>query len=153
MLKTLANVQDEAEIMQRLASIGPSSRRRWGTMTVDQMICHLNDAFRVALGGKSARPVKNQYNGPLMRWFALWLPLPWPHGVPTAPECDGNLGGTPPADFERDKRELLALLERFAARPNDVAQQAHPFFGQMTEKEWMRWGYLHADHHLRQFGA
>ena len=153
MLKTLANVQDEAEIVRRLASIGPSSRRRWGTMTVDQMICHLNDAFRVALGCKSARPVKNQYNGPLMRWFALWLPLPWPHGVPTVPECDGNLGGTPPADFERDKRELLALLERFAARPNEVAQQAHPFFGQMTEKEWMRWGYLHADHHLRQFGA
>ena len=132
MLKTLANVQDEAEIVRRLASIGPSSRRRWGTMTVDQMICHLNDAFRVALGCKSARPVKNQYNGPLMRWFALWLPLPWPHGVPTVPECDGNLGGTPPADFERDKRELLALLERFAARPNEVAQQAHPFFGQMT---------------------
>ena len=21
-----------------------------------------------------------------------------------------------------------------------------------TEWEWMRWGYLHADHHLRQFG-
>jgi hypothetical protein len=25
-------------------------------------------------------------------------------------------------------------------------------FGPMTEKDWMRWGYLHADHHLRQFG-
>jgi Protein of unknown function (DUF1569) len=28
----------------------------------------------------------------------------------------------------------------------------HPIFGPMTAKDWMRWGYLHADHHLRQFG-
>jgi hypothetical protein len=25
-------------------------------------------------------------------------------------------------------------------------------FGPMSERDWMRWGYLHADHHLRQFG-
>jgi hypothetical protein len=152
-LKTLANAQDKAEIMRRLASIGPSSRRRWGKMTVGQMTCHLSDAFRVALGDKTAKPVRNRYNGPLMRGLALWLPLPWPHGVSTVPECDANLGGTPPAELDRDRLELLALLQRFAEHPNEVAQHAHPFFGRMTEKEWMRWGYLHADHHLRQFGA
>lgn len=117
------------------------------------MICHLSDALRVGLGDRAAQRVKNRYNGPLMRWLALWLPLPWPRGVPTVPECDAKIGGTPPAEFERDKGDLLALLERFAAQPNAVAQHAHPFFGQMTEKEWMRWGYLHADHHLRQFGV
>jgi hypothetical protein len=30
--------------------------------------------------------------------------------------------------------------------------ESHPMFGGMTAKDWMRWGYLHADHHLRQFG-
>ena len=152
-MNTLANAHDKAEIVRRLASIGPSSRRRWGKMTVGQMICHLSDALRVALGDKTAKPVRNRYSGPPMKWLALWLPLPWPHGVPTVPECDANLGGTLPAEFERDKRELLALMQRFAAQPNEVVQHAHPFFGQMTEKEWMRWGYLHSDHHLRQFGA
>ena len=29
---------------------------------------------------------------------------------------------------------------------------SHPMFGPMTPEDWMRWGYLHADHHLRQFG-
>jgi hypothetical protein len=28
----------------------------------------------------------------------------------------------------------------------------HSIFGSMTNQDWMRWGYLHADHHLRQFG-
>ncbi len=152
-MKTLADQQAKAELLQRIASIGLASQRRWGTMTVGQMICHLSDAFRVALGEKPANPVKNRYNAPHMKWLALWLPLPWPHGVTTVPECDAKAGGTRPGEFERDKGELQALLEHFAAQPSVVAQHAHPFFGPMTEKEWMRWGYLHADHHLRQFGA
>jgi hypothetical protein len=152
-MKTLANEQDRDEIVRRIQLIGPSNRRRWGTMSVGQMICHLSDAFRVALGDRAAKPVKNRYNGAPMKWLGLWLPLPWPHGVSTVPECDANLGGTRPADFDSDKGDLLALLERFAAQPTTVAQHAHPFFGQMTEKEWMRWGYLHPDHHLRQFSA
>ncbi len=152
-MKTLANKQDRMEIVRRIEMTGPSNQRRWGTMSAGQMICHLSDAIRVALGDRTAKPVKNRYNGPPMRWLALWLPLPWPHGVSTVPECDAKAGGSPPADFERDKGDLLALLERFTAQPNAVAQHAHPFFGPMTEKEWMRWGYLHADHHLRQFGA
>ena len=151
-MKTLANAQDRDEIVQRIELIGPSNRRRWGTMSAGQMICHLSDAFRVTLGDRAAKPVKNRYNGSPMRWLALWLPLPWPHGVSTVPECDAKVDGTSPTDFERDKGDLLALLQRFTAQPNVVAQHAHPFFGQMTEKEWMRWGYLHADHHLRQFG-
>jgi Protein of unknown function (DUF1569) len=152
-MKTLANSKDTAEIIRRLASVGPASGRQWGTMTVSQMICHLSDAFRVALGDTTAKPIKNRYNGPLMRWLAIWLPLPWPHGVPTVPECDAKIGGTPPAELERDKGELLALLQRFTAQSNVVARRAHPFFGDLTEKEWMRWGYLHMDHHLRQFSA
>jgi hypothetical protein len=122
-------------------------------MTVREMICHLSDAFRVALGDKPAKAVKNRYNGPVMRCLGLWLPLPWPRGVPTVPECDAKIGGTPPAELERDKDELFTLIERFAAHPNVVAQQAHPFFGQMSEKEWMSWGYLHCNHHLRQFSV
>ncbi len=35
----------------------------------------------------------------------------------------------------------------------DTRQLAtHPYFGNLTKWEWMRWAYLHADHHLRQFG-
>ena len=49
-----------------------------------------------------------------------------------------------------DKKEVL---ERFTAPAKNVEFHPHPFFGDMSEAEWMRWGYLHCDHHLRQFGA
>jgi len=29
----------------------------------------------------------------------------------------------------------------------------HPIFGGMSERAWLRWAYLHTDHHLRQFGT
>jgi hypothetical protein len=38
-------------------------------------------------------------------------------------------------------------------QPRDFQWQVHPQFGKMSEKEWMRLGYLHMDRHLRQFGA
>lgn len=152
-MKSLANAEDKAEVIRRLATIGPASRARWGTMTVGQMICHLSDAFRVALGDKTVEPVKNRFNGTVMKWSGLWLPFPWPRGVPTVPECDAKIGGTPPAELERDKSELLGLLDRFTKPLNGLEQRMHPFFGKMTEKEWLRWGYLHCDHHLRQFSV
>jgi hypothetical protein len=86
-----------------------------------------------------------------MKWVALKVPLQWPHGVKTMPENDQEIGGTPPEDFARDRQQLEAMLERFCQPGNAVAP--HPYFGEMTEVEWLRWGYLHCDHHLRQFGV
>ena len=51
-MKTLANQRDEKEILERLAKVHVDSERRWGSMTANQMICHLSDSFRVALGEK-----------------------------------------------------------------------------------------------------
>src|SRR3954469_12704242 len=91
-------------------------------------------------------------NRPL-KWGALWLPIPWPHGFETRPEMDQEIGGTPPVEFERDREELLSLMDRFTCEAPQPKFYPHPFFGQMTRKELMRWAYLHMDHHLRQFGA
>jgi len=43
------------------------------------------------------------------------------------------------------------VLHRFRSDSVDVSI-ARPIFGPLTRAEWLRWGYLHADHHLRQFG-
>ena len=82
-MKTLANASDRAEIVQRLRAIGPESQRRWGKMTVGEMICHLSDAFRVATGEKEAKPISTWFKRSVMKWAALELPMQWPHGVST----------------------------------------------------------------------
>jgi hypothetical protein len=152
-MKLLTNPEDKQEILRRLGTIGPSSQRRWGKMTVAEMICHLSDALLVAVGEKHPKSVSNWFSRTGMKWIALRTSMKWPHGVQTVPECMAGGGGTPPAEMERDLRELRGLIDRFTRQPRDFELQLHPIFGRLTEEEWMRWGYLHMDHHLRQFGA
>jgi hypothetical protein len=122
-------------------------------MTVGEMVCHLNDALRVGMGEKHARSVSNWFSRSVFKWAGLWLPMQWPHGVKTVPECNAQIGGTKPEKMDAGLNELCEVFDRFTRRPRGYELQAHPIFGPMTEKEWMRWGYLHMDHHLRQFGA
>lgn len=150
-MKTLLNSEDKAEIFARLQQLRPDSQRLWGKMTAHQAICHLSDSFMCKFGERESTDASNFFTKTLMKWVALKAPMPWPHGVKTMPENDQLVGGTPPVEFERDRQQLEALIERFCQPMNNMSP--HPYFGQMTEAEWLRWGYLHCDHHLRQFGV
>jgi hypothetical protein len=139
-------------VPKRLAELRPETPARWGRMSAHQMVCHLADTFRMALG---ERPVEELFNRPVrvvMRWAGLYVPVPFPRGAPTLPVLDQRRQGTPPGDFEADRAELLALLDRFLAAGPSLAGNAHPLFGPLTEREWRRWAEKHTDHHLRQFG-
>lgn len=153
MAKTLGCPDDRQSILNRLENLRADSRRQWGRMTVDQMICHLNDSFRCALGEKSASPASGFLQRTVIKWAALYAPMRWPQGFPTRPELEQGVGGTPPAEFERDRAELAAMVKRFSDSMTLPCKTQHPVFGRMSEAEWLRWGYLHSDHHLRQFGV
>jgi hypothetical protein len=45
-----------------------------------------------------------------------------------------------------------ALVGHLVAQAASFAWPPHPLFGPMSRAAWLRWGYLHLDHHLRQFG-
>lgn len=152
-MKTLANASDKQEIIVRLGSVRADSNRQWGKMTAHQMVCHLDDAFRLYMGLLSAASPGFPYPSRLLKLASLWIPIRWPRGFNTVPEVDQLKSGTAPVGFEHDITELRTLLDRFTRRPQDFAWPTHPFLGQMSEREWMRLGYLHTDHHFRQFGA
>ncbi len=152
-MKSLTQPACRQEIQARLAAIHPDSPRLWGRMSAPQMICHLNDSFLGAMGDKVVEIPSGFSLWPTFKWIPLYMPRHWPQGVPTRPEVDQFRGGTPPAHFETDMRELLRSLDKFCAQPRSFQFRPHPMFRRMTDAQWMRWGYLHTDHHLRQFGA
>ena len=158
-MKTASRAEDlvhpdtAAATLGRLAALTPQSRRRWGQMTAQQMVCHLSDSFRVALGDRPTRPIGSVLHRTVVRWVALHTPIRWPRGAMTLPEADQEAGGTPPTAFARDRAELQVLIGRFAAAGSALEGVQHPLFGRMSAREWGRWGYRHTDHHLRQFGV
>jgi hypothetical protein len=60
--------------------------------------------------------------------------------------------GTRPTDFDSDLARVINGLRRIAMATPGSLELGHGFFGNMSERDWQRWAYRHADHHLRQFG-
>lgn len=150
-MRTLANSRDSGILARRLRNLSATDLGLWGRMTAHQMLCHLADSFLLGLGRKTASPATGFFGRAVVKPLALYAPLQWPRGIPTRPEVEQGRGGTPPGDFACDCDRVLDVLNEFA---NDVnlARQPHPIFGSMSRSDWLRWGYLHTDHHLRQFG-
>lgn len=153
MKKTLARAADTAEVLRRLQAVGPDSARRWGTMTAHQMVCHVSDAFRMGMGQMAVRPASGLFQRTVVKWVALHVSIPWPAGLRTRPEIDQLVAGTRPAGFASDVQALEGLVRDVTAQPRGFEWQRHPIFGPLSDADWMRWGYLHMDHHLRQFGC
>ena len=149
-MKSLAREDYRAEIARRLRTVRTDSIPRWGRMSAHQMVCHLADACRMATGQKAVAPVPGALPPRVMKWIALYSPLPWPRGIPTVPELDQHLGGTTPLEFAADRAEVEALLNSLVSQET---WPPHPMFGRMSRADWLRWGYVHTAHHLRQFGA
>src|SRR6185369_14849319 len=147
-MKTLGSEVDRNLVLDRLGRLAPDSSRQWGKMTSHQMVCHLNDSFKSVIGERELSGHKNNLLArTIVRWIALYAPFKWPHGVPTMAENDQERGGTPPDDFQRDVAELAAMIERLTSAERDFQWGRHPLFAEMSERDWMRWGYLHVDHH------
>ena len=152
MRKTLASAADREEIERRIGALTTDAVRVWGTMSVGGMICHLDDSYQIALGSRSAVPVRVPVPRGLVKYLALRTSIRWGKNMKTTTEVRQGGGGTCPGPFAADQARLLVTVASFSTCQR-LAQAPHPFFGAMSADDWLRWGYLHADHHLRQFSV
>lgn len=98
-MQTIGSTEDRKSILKRISALQPTSLRKWEHMNVNQMICHLNDSFNVGMGERTCSDATGPVQRTLVKWIALWLPVPWPKGLSTRPEIEQGAGGTPPTDF------------------------------------------------------
>ena len=153
----MKSFQDRAcvsEIEQRLRRLSSTSTRQWGKMTADQMVCHLADAYQAHMGKRRVTDDSALFKRTVMKCVALYAPFPWPKGrIATVREVDPFRDGTSPSVFAVDVERLERSLTEFVEAASERRCAGHPLFGPLSPDQWLRFGYLHADHHLRQFGA
>ncbi len=133
----------------RLVALTPEHEPRWGRMNARQMLVHVAQQLRMALGELQPKPVPA---GALGRWpmkqLVIYV-LPWPKGVRTAPEllvCD-------PQEWSRDRESLEELIRRMSQSGPETVFAPHPAFGKLSGRAWGVLSYRHLDHHFRQFGV
>ena len=151
MLANWFDARDSADLLRRLDGLTLSARPRWGSFSPADVVCHLTDPVRVALGEKQAKRLAGPLSMPGIAHVVVWL-MPWPKGAPTAPEFLPDGGMTKSTEFQQDKQTLVDALRRLS----DVSPQGvlapSPVFGQLSRRAWGRLMWRHVDHHLRQFG-
>jgi uncharacterized protein with PQ loop repeat len=150
---TLADADCTTAMRERVKALRSDNVRRWGRMTAHQMVCHLLDCNRMALGELVVTPPPTRIPRAITKWVSLYTPLPWPKGLPTNPELDQDVAGTRPGDFAADVVALETTVDQLTSQASRKDWPPHPDFGAMSEADWLRWGYRHMDHHLRQFGG
>ena len=148
-MKTLLDISTKQQTINRISLIAGNEYPIWGKMNIEQMICHLTDQIRIALGEKEAKDVSNFALKHIAKNLIL-RGMPTPKGkINTVPELNQEKQGTPPKNLINDKEELIKAIEDLTTKENPAP---HPAFGNMNKKQWNRLAYLHIDHHLRQFG-
>lgn len=147
-MKSLFENSVQAEINNRIAQLSANSVRKWGTMSVSQMLKHMEIAFSVPIK-KINLPKDKLYifsANPIARTLLIDI-LPWPKNMITAKDF---IVTTDP-NFETAKTELLTTYSEFL-NATDLSG-SHPVFGVMDKATWGKAMYKHFDHHLKQFGV
>lgn len=143
------NVRDQ--LAARLATLTPETPAKWGKFTATKMVAHLNDSFRMATGDLPVKPKRSRLSNAFGRWIGIYSPIPWPKGVPAAPELLAR-GNAESLQLDAERKTFKELLDKVWARKGAKQWPHHPLFGTMTEKDWGTLGSRHVNHHFTQFG-
>ncbi len=153
MKNTIFDKENYDLILYRIDKINENSKRKWGIMSVNEMLCHVADQLRMALNITNIPLRKNRITRAFMKFVALNMKTIPPTKIQTFSEIDPKRKGTKPTSIDKDKAVLIALMDEVRQQPNNYEWGKHPMFGQLTKKEWGKIMLIHLDHHLRQFGT
>lgn len=132
----------------RSARLTADTKPGWGKMNAGGMMAHLNDSYRMALGELTVKPRNVPFRYPVIKQLIVYA-LPFPKGVPTAPELISRCDGAVLADEQHAYGELLAKL---AAVTPATSLADHPAFGSLSHRAYGVLIARHTEHHFRQFG-
>ena len=136
-----------SKLHTRIDALTADSRRRWGTMTVAQMIAHCDGHLRHSLGAPLT-PVNKPIRHFPLNLLIIYL-LPTPKGLPTMDELRDPAAGP----LEEGRQRLKVSLEELGALPSGTRMPVHAAFGKIGHHAHGKLAHDHLDHHLKQFGV
>ncbi len=152
MIKNIFDKSVTDEIIARINSLTPEHKPAWGSMSVDQMLAHVNVPYRFVY-----EPEAFTKPGCIMRFIlktfvkkTVVSETPYPKNGRTAPEfiIEGS------RDFEVEKSKLIENINKTQELGEAYFDGKENFsFGKLTVQEWNNLFYKHLDHHLAQFGV
>lgn len=136
-----------------LAGLPHDIKPQWGTMTLQHMIEHLADNFRVSNGTVKTPVYTLAEKVEQLKRISLLSDRDFPKGV-KSPLVPGEPMPYRTASVEKavtSLKEEMAKFEQHFAGKNGHTEN-HPVFGPLNYDEWIIYQNKHFKHHFRQFG-
>jgi hypothetical protein len=149
MAENIFTDSDYNQIVRRLHQLTQESKRKWGKMSLPQMLEHCAIQLKLALGKIPPGKAESSfiYRTTAGRWLSLYI-IPWPHGFETPSKMNMLKNHVPVKNYEAEREQLLTLLAEVRQRSSLMP---HPFYDKMSQKDWGRLIWKNINHHLKQF--
>ena len=148
------NILDKAvaeDLILRANNLKEGDLPQWGTMTATEMLHHCNRVLNATMLGEASDKKRTAKQFVLKFLFVKVMPR-FPKGAKAPGRFDLKKNPATNDNFEKEKHEFLEMIEKFQRNEKEFNAH-HPIFGNLTNKEWGIFTWMHMDHHLRQFGV
>ena len=140
------------EYINRINNLTPETQRKWGKMSVDQVLAHLNVAYDLTFTPEKF-PKPSFIAKFLLSKFVkpkITNEIPYKQSLPTSPVfiiADER-------NFEEEKAKLIGNIQRVQQLGREAFEGKENInFGKMTAQGWNNMFAKHLNHHLEQFGV
>lgn len=146
------DAKDAQEYINRINNLTPETQRKWGKMSVDQVLAHLNVAYDLTFTPEKF-PKPSFIAKFLLSKFVkpkITNEIPYKQSLPTSPVfiiADER-------NFEEEKAKLIGNIQRVQQLGREAFEGKENInFGKMTAQCWNNMFAKHLNHHLEQFGV
>ena len=151
-MQNVFDAKDAQEYIDRINNLTPETQRKWGKMSVDQVLAHLNVAYDLTFTPEKFPKPSFIAKFLLSRFVKpkITNEIPYKQSLPTSPAfiiADER-------NFEEEKAKLIGNIQRVQQLGREAFEGKENInFGKMTAQCWNNMFAKHLNHHLEQFGV
>ena len=151
-MQNVFDAKDAQEYINRINNLTPETQRKWGKMSVDQVLAHLNVAYDLTFTPEKFPKPSFIAKFLLSRFVKpkITNEIPYKQSLPTSPVfiiADER-------NFEEEKAKLIGNIQRVQQLGKEAFEGKENInFGKMTAQCWNNMFAKHLNHHLDQFGV
>mgnify|MGYP002664436793 FL=1 len=151
-MQNVFDAKDAQEYINRINNLTPETQRKWGKMSVDQVLAHLNVAYDLTFMPEKFPKPSFIAKFLLSRFVKpkITNEIPYKQSLPTSPVfiiADER-------NFEEEKAKLIGNIQRVQQLGREAFEGKENInFGKMTAQCWNNMFAKHLNHHLEQFGV
>ena len=151
-MQNVFDAKDAQEYINRINNLTPETQRKWGKMSVDQVLAHLNVAYDLTFTPEKFPKPSFIAKFLLSRFVKpkITNEIPYKQSLPTSPVfiiADER-------NFEEEKAKFIGNIQRVQQLGREAFEGKENInFGKMTAQCWNNMFAKHLNHHLDQFGV